>query len=364
MLSVVDLTKTYPGNDTPTIRGVSFEVRQGEAMVLVGPSGCGKTTTLRTVMGFERADAGRIEHGGRVLLAGEGRRRTQLPPERRGLGFVFQDYALFPHLSALQNVMYGIRGERRRRRAQRARECLWALGLMGVDDRRVQELSGGQQQRVALARAMAPGHRTILLDEPFSSLDPELRHAARSEVRMLAERTGLAIVLVTHDQEEALSTADRLAVMREGRLEQVGPPEEVYHRPRTAFVAQFLGRTNLLRGDAAGRCARTVLGEVTLEREAIGPVLLSLRPEHVSLRGVDTLFDTAAQGASGEVTARAFKGHDLTYTVRLLSESGRPQPTLLTVQTGHRARFEVGQRVRVEVNTPAVAVESSDAESV
>ena len=227
---------------------------------------------------------------------------------------------------------------------------------MGYEDRRVQELSGGQQQRVALARAMAPGHRTILLDEPFSSLDPQLRQATRGEVRMLAERTGRAIVLVTHDQEEALSTADRLAVMREGRLEQVGTPEDVYHRPRTAFVAEFLGRTNLLRGRAAGRRAQTPLGMVELDREASGEVLLSLRPEHLSLRPAD---GEGPGGVVAEVTSREFKGHDLTYVVRLTGREGERLATPLTVQTGHRTLFDVGGRVRVEVNTPAVAVSES-----
>lgn len=339
LLRVENLTKTFPGCTEPTVKGVSFHVAAGEVLTLLGPSGCGKTTTLRSVMGFERA-AGVVCREG-VVLQDE---RTFLPPEKRGVGFVFQDYALFPHLSVIENVMFGIRGEHRRRRRQVAREAIWTVGLMGYEDRRPHDLSGGQQQRVALARALAPGNRVLLLDEPFSNLDPALRQSTRAEVRMLAEKGGVGLVLVTHDQEEALSTADRIAVMRDGVIIQEGSPQEVYDRPRTAFVAQFLGRTNLLLGSAGGDTAQTPLGILRLANPANGPVTLSVRPEHVEMTPPD---GTCPQGS---VVRREYKGHDVTYRVRIgLAE--------YLVQTPFDASVRVGDVVGLRARQPAAVVQ-------
>jgi iron(III) transport system ATP-binding protein len=264
--------------------------------------------------------------------------------------------------------MFGLRNVPRRRRQQVARECLWMVGLMDMENRKPQDLSGGQQQRVAIARAIAPGSQIILLDEPFSNLDPDLRHATRNEVRLLAHRAQLGIVLVTHDQEEALSTADRLAVMNEGRLQQVGSPEQVYHRPADAFVAQFLGRTNLIKAKAHGELAETALGPVALDRDAAGEVLISLRPEHLSLEpthangdgvqangdsanGVDQSSGSSSHGhAIGEIVGREFKGHDLTYRVRL-------NRVEYTVQTDFSQDLAVGQKVQLQANTRAAVIE-------
>ena len=215
------------------LRGVDLALYPVEILALLGPSGCGKTTLLRVVAGLEVPDAGR------VFL--EGRDITALPPEKRGIGFVFQDYALFPNLTALGNVAFGLKGKYR---LARARKALERVGMTLFQDRRPGELSGGQQQRVALARALAPGPKLVLLDEPFSSLDAGLRAATREEVRKVLKETGTAALLVTHDQEEAISFADRLGVMRGGEILQVGTPEEVYLRPKTPLVAQVLGRTN------------------------------------------------------------------------------------------------------------------------
>jgi len=348
-LCVEKLTKTFPGHGGPVIEDVSFCVHPGEVFALVGPSGCGKTTTLRTIMGFERADRGRVLHDERLLQDGD---RRFVPPEKRGIGIVFQEYALFPHKSVIKNVMFGLRGVPRRRRRQIARECLWMVGLMGMEEKRPQELSGGQQQRVAIARAIAPGSRIILLDEPFSNLDPDLRQATRNEVRMLADRAQLGIVLVTHDQEEALSTADRLAVMEAGRLKQIASPERVYTRPADAFVAQFLGRTNLLKATAHGDRADTSLGPVTLDRDAVGEVLVSLRPEHLTLRAVARENGDGQADGVGEIVSREFKGHDMTYRVRL----NRAE---YVVQTDFRQDLRVGQPVRLEANTRAAVIEAN-----
>jgi len=344
-LCVEKLTKTFPGHDGPVIEDVDFCVHPGEVVAVVGPSGCGKTTTLRTIMGFERADAGRVLHDEQLL---QDQHRRFVPPEKRGIGFVFQDYALFPHLSVLKNAMFGLRRGARRRREQIARECLWMVGLMGMEDRKPQDLSGGQQQRVAIARAIAPGSQIILLDEPFSNLDPDLRHATRNEVRLLAHRARLGIVLVTHDQEEALSTADRLAVMQEGHIRQIGTPEEVYNRPVDAFVAQFLGRTNLLKARARGETAETSLGTIMLDRDAAGEVLISLRPEHLTLEPIEPAHN--GDGEPARIVAREFKGHDLTYRVRLKQQE-------YVVQTDYRQDYPAGQHVRISPTAPAAVIE-------
>jgi iron(III) transport system ATP-binding protein len=317
------------------LKGVDLAVYPGEILALLGPSGCGKTTLLRVIAGLESPDEGR------VLL--EGQDITPLPPERRGIGFVFQDYALFPHLTALGNVAFGLKGKDRLERARRALE---RVGMTLFQDRKPGELSGGQQQRVALARALAPGPRLVLLDEPFSSLDAGLRAATREEVRKVLKETGTTAILVTHDQEEALSFADRLGVMRGGGLLQVGTPEEVYLRPKTPFVAQFLGRTNLLPGEGKGRYAETCLGPVPLAEPAHGPLILSLRPEALRLIPPE-------EGPLGEVVAREFKGHDLTYRVRLLGTDREVQ-----VQESPTAPYRVGDRVGIQVVGEGVALEA------
>jgi len=344
-LCVEHLSCTYPGQPAPAVDDVSFCVAAGEILALLGPSGCGKTTTLRCIAGLERAHRGFVRHGEQICQNAT----TCLPPERRGLGVVFQDYALFPHLGVLDNVRFGLTRDHaptRRARTDLARAALDRVGLGGLDTRRVQELSGGQQQRVALARALAPGTDVLLLDEPFSSLDAGLRGGLRQNLRELVDATGIGVILVTHDREEAMSVAHRVALLRGGRLLQTGRPEAVYRRPRSAFVATFLGETNLLEGDAAGDVANTPLGMVELDRDAHGPVLLSLRPEHLAFD-----FNVSADHRSTvRVVAREFKGHDLTYRVQM---HGRG----LTVQTDAGALARVGDRVRLRPVAPACVVE-------
>lgn len=341
ILRVQGLTKRFHPDFPPVVENVGFTVEQGEVFALLGPSGCGKTTTLRLIAGFEQPESGQ------VWL--EGREITRLPAEERGIGFVFQDYALFPHLSVFENVAFGLRRLRGKARQARVLEVLGLVGLTVFKDRKPGELSGGQQQRVALARAIAPGPKLVLLDEPFSSLDAALRQSTRDEVRALLKQAGIGTILVTHDQEEALSFADRLAVMRSGQLEQVGTPEEVYHRPRTPFVAQFLGRTNLIPGEARGLEAETPLGRILLSEEAHGAVLLSLRPEGLGLAMPLGHLGISGKQLEGIVLAREFKGHDMTYRVQLGNRE-------LIVQESPESPFRPGDKVRVLVRAKAVVV--------
>lgn len=315
----------------------------------MGPSGCGKTTTLRLIAGFEPADAGEIWLEGQDI--------SRRPAESRGIGFVFQDYALFPHLSVQQNVAFGLRKLVGKAKQSRVEEVLSLVGLTVFKDRKPHEISGGQQQRVALARAIAPGPKLVLLDEPFSSLDAALRQVTRDEVRELLKKSGIGAVLVTHDQEEALSFADRIAVMRAGQLEQTGTPETVYDSPSTPFVAQFLGRTNLIPGEARGLEAITPLGRVTLTFEAHGAVLLSLRPESLTLLTPSSQLGNLIQNQlEATVIAREFKGHDLTYRIRLGNRE-------LTVQESPKSPFMPGDLVRVVVRSKAVVVSQGKAGS-
>ena len=345
VLECRDLTKSYQDPRHPALADFSMSVRRGEIMGLLGPSGCGKTTLLRLIAGFEAPDRGWVVLAGKLVTDPT----TWVPPDRRCIGFVFQDYALFPHLTVLQNVAFGLAHLGRRVRRQRAKQVLDLVGLTVFSRRYPNQLSGGQQQRVALARALAPEPKVILLDEPFSNLDAALRGSTREEVRRILKNTATTAILVTHDQEEAMTFADRLVVMRGGRLEQVGDPEGAYRSPRTAFVASFLGTTNLLRGVAHGLAADTVLGTLPLERASSGRVLLSLRPEHLHF---------SPSGVPVVIVSRAFKGHDLTFTCRLLEGAATPDEHFI-VQTGPQCRCRVGEVTGLSVHGIAVPLEGS-----
>ena len=346
LLNVHHITKRFARDLPPVVEDVSFEVYSGEIFALLGPSGCGKTTTLRLIAGFERADTGNI-YLEKQHFEGEG---VHLPPEARGIGIVFQEYALFPHLNVWGNTAFGLNKLPSRLRHKRVMDVLEMVGLTAFKNRKPHELSGGQQQRVALARSIAPSPKLILLDEPFSNLDAGLRHETREEVRTLLKRASMSAVLVTHDQEEALSFADRLAVMQHGRIEQTGLPEEVYCRPQTPFAANFLGKTNLISGKAHGDYAETSLGTFQINPDARGNVLLSIRPEHLIMVPPDM---RNLNGGVGEIVTREFKGHDLTYCVQI---SGRDY----FVQTDYRSPFQTGDQVRLNAVQSAVVVEEEE----
>jgi iron(III) transport system ATP-binding protein len=328
-----DVTKAF--GSVHALAGVSVEVATGELFAVLGPSGSGKTTLLRTIAGFEAPDGGVVEVGDHVV-AGEGR---WVPVEKRRIGMVFQDYALFPHLTAERNVAFGVESRNR----DRARTALELVGLQHKARCYPHELSGGERQRVALARALAPGPDVVLLDEPFASLDATLRGDLRREVELILRDAEATAILVTHDQEEALTLADRLAVMREGRFVQVGSPEDVYARPADRWIAQFVGEVNVVSGVVRGHAVETPLGIFALPgaAPASGTLHVAVRPEQLDLHD-DPM-------GNAEVTAREFRGHDVLYRVR--HEAGRN----VIVQLPSVELFDVGQRVYVQPARDAMA---------
>ncbi|MGP3982334.1 ABC transporter ATP-binding protein [Streptomyces sp. KR80] len=323
-LRIAALSKSY-GPDSTVLDGLDLTVPGGALAAVLGPSGCGKTTLLRIIAGFLRADAGTVTIGGRTLSAPG----VHLPPERRRIGIVPQEGALFPHLSVAGNVAFGLRGTDSSGRRRRTEEMLDLVGLAGYGDRMPHELSGGQQQRIALARALAPEPALVLLDEPFNALDSALRSGVRTDVRAALRTTGATAVLVTHDQQEALSTADLVAVVRNGRIAQCGTPQEVYRHPTDPWVAGFVGDAVLLPGTAENGTATTALGPVPLAAPAesgapAGPRdgTVLLRPEQLQLG------EATPSGARGTVTEVCYYGHDAMVTVEV---GGLDEPVFIRV---------------------------------
>jgi len=331
--------------DVTAVEGVDFSVRQGEFFTLVGPSGCGKTTTLRMISGFERPTSGGV-YIDDISMA-------DTPPEARDTNLVFQHLSLFPHMTVAENVGYGLKksgipggvgGESEASvRRDRVSEYLELVDLGGFGDRNPTELSGGQQQRVALARALVNEPSVLLLDEPLSSLDRKLRKLMQVELRKIHEQTQGAFFYVTHDQEVAMTLSDRIAVMNEGRIEQVGSPEEIYREPATEFVADFIGDTNLLQGEAVERNGDTVVrvggetGFTVPGADASGPVTVSVRPED---------FELVADGDfSATVVERYFQGDQTNYVVD-------PDPDIGEIQVvvqGRDTSVDTGDRIGIHV---------------
>ena len=298
MASIILESVTCSYGETPVLRGVDLVIADGELHTVLGPSGCGKTTTLRLIAGFLRPDAGRILVDGREV--------TDLPPEKRRMGVVFQNYALFPQMTVAQNVAYGLKVARRPKAevARAVGEYLDLVGLAEVADRNAMELSGGQQQRVALARALAPGPRVLLLDEPLSNLDAELRQRMREEIRRIQRQVGVTTLFITHDQQEALALSDTVSVMHDGAIVQTGSPREVYEHPADAFVASFTGEVNRLRGlgsDGADLLARPESLRLTPERTS--RTLLRGSVAAVRYEGFATRYEVAPEGCDGAASA-------------------------------------------------------------
>ncbi len=320
------LTKSYDPL-APAILDLSLQVKKGEILALLGPSGCGKTTTLRLIAGFLRPDAGLIHLNGE-LVSGDGK---FTPPEKRGVSMVFQEHALFPHLNVLQNVAFGLKKEAH----EQAHFYLRLLGLSKLANRFPHEISGGERQRVAVARAVAPKPVLVLLDEPFSNLDADRRSQLREEVRAILKSTGSSALFVTHDQEEAMFIGDRIAILSQGRLEQIGTPDAIFHQPETRFTAEFMGNTDFLPGTVTPKGIETEIG--LLEQTVPYPNGTQVE---VAFRFDDVSFETDPAGKS-MVLARHFKGAYNIYRLRL------PSGRLLHAMQPHTKLIRPGTPVRV-----------------
>jgi putrescine transport system ATP-binding protein len=336
LLSIKGMSKRFRA--VTALDDVSLEVAQGEFFALLGPSGCGKTTLMRLIAGFETPDAGRI------AIAGADMRGA--PPHRRPVNLMFQSYALFPHLSVFENIAFGLRrkGETKAAILARVAELLDIVKLAGVETRRPDQLSGGQKQRVALARALAPGPRLLLLDEPLGALDRQLREETQFQLKEIQRKLKTSFVVVTHDQDEALAMADRIAVMRAGRIEQIGAPAEVYERPATRFVASFIGEMNFLSGHVAGGAFVGAFGRLPAPRSELregAKAVLAVRPECVAI---------APEGLEGMVEDVAFRGE--TIQIRLRLAGGEVLRVSRSANDG--AYVAIGDAARVSI-TPAAA---------
>lgn len=349
MLVVEDLEHDYGG--TPVLQGLNLHIPPGEVGCLLGPSGCGKTTALRLIAGFEAPHAGRIRLDGELLAETSANHAFVLAPEKRQIGLVFQDYALFPHLSVEENVAFGLRRWTEAQRRQRVQDMLALTDLTALARQRPSELSGGQQQRAALARALAPRPKLLLLDEPFSNLDVELRERLSLDVRDLLRHESITALLVTHDQHEAFAMADRIGVMHQGRLVQWGSAYDLYHRPASRFVADFIGQGVFLPGEVLNEREVAVelgtLHSVDLA-QCDGASCLALRrgvAVDVLLRPDDIVHDDDSP-VRAEVVRRAFRGAEFLYTLKL--DSGRQVLCLVPSHHNHALGERIGIRLAVD----------------
>ena len=340
MLTLDGVTKRY-GPET-AVDGIDLTVRDGELLTLLGPSGCGKTTTLRMIAGLAMPTGGRVRVGDETVAAdGDG-----VPPEQRDVGMVFQEFALFPHLTVAENVGFGLDDWDADERERRVADLLDLVGLSSFADRSPENLSGGQRQRVALARSLAPEPEVLLLDEPFANLDIRLRERMREEVRRIIKETNVTAVSVTHDQEEALSISDRVAVMSDGHIEQVGRPEAVFEHPKSRFVADFLGQASFLTGRLAENNIETGLGTLSAD------LLQGLTADYDGAR-IDVLVrpddlratpcDDDRRTGNGTLVGRQYTGPSFVYGVEL--DTG----DVVHCEHNHSTEHELGERVTVDL---------------
>ncbi len=365
ILEIENITKKFTAQEFAAVDNVSLTLEPGELLGLLGPSGCGKTTLLRIIAGFEKVSQGKIFLHGTLVSD----RFTTIPPEKRHTGMVFQDYALFPHLTVEKNITFGLKGKNNNRHKfkgvnrlsdseikQRANFVLDLVGLWGLGNRYPHELSGGQQQRVALARALAPQPDLILLDEPLSNLDVQVRHRLREEIRRILKAAGTSAIFVTHDREEALAISDKIAVLRTGRIEQMGTPEEIYIQPSSRFVAEFVTQANFLPAKRDGKLWRTEIGELEISLHsdeaksaiAIGKELCdldstkiqSLDRAELMLRQEDIIL-TPDNNSSVVVKERQFLGREYHYCLET------PSGKRLHARTDIRNAVAIGTKVNL-----------------
>ncbi len=350
-IELSQLRKTFPGCTGPAVYDLDLSIRDGEIITLLGPSGCGKTTTLRMIAGFEKADRGRIAIGGQPVSDGG----IWIPPEKRDVGMVFQDYALFPHLTVEENVGFGYREQDR---TVRIDDVLRLVNMADLKKRYPHELSGGQQQRVALARALARRPAVVLLDEPFSNLDADLREQMRVEVKRILKEAHTTAILVSHDQKDALSISDRIVVMEAGTVVQVGTPREIYQYPENRFVATFVGRTNLLQGVIGrdGFSVETMLGTIpcrhTHNKSPGEAVEISVRPDSLELDPEGEI--------EGVVRRATYVGDAIDGVVQV--SCGEDCIRDILVHIHPEEDVQEGQRIRFRVLSDFIAVLQSDAE--
>jgi iron(III) transport system ATP-binding protein len=345
-LAVSGINKAYGGR--PVLHGVDLEVPENSLTAILGPSGSGKTTLLRVIAGFEQADSGTVRLGG-VVVDGPG---AHVPPESRRIGYVPQEGSLFPHLSVAANIGFGLP---RRERRQAVADLLDAVGMAGLGHRYPHQLSGGQQQRVALARALAVKPGIVLLDEPFGSLDANLRAAIRADVRALLGAAGATAILVTHDQDEALSTADQVAVLRDGTIAQYAAPDDLYTRPADPEVARFIGEANLIDGVMADGCVDTVLGPLPVRSDGLygldrAPVTVLVRPEQIELSERN-----GAPGLDGRIVSLGYHGHDAVVHVEPEQRLTTGQPGTIIVRTLGSCGLPAGSAVTLRARGPVPA---------
>jgi spermidine/putrescine transport system ATP-binding protein len=356
-VSLHGVTKRFPGgkgaDPVVAVDDLDLEIVDGEFFSLLGPSGCGKTTTLRMVAGFEYPSAGSI----RIFDEEVGLK----PPNKRPVNTVFQSYALFPHMTVEQNIAFGLEMQdvSRQEIARRVGEVIELVQLQGREQRRPRQLSGGQQQRVALARALVNSPKVLLLDEPLGALDLKLRQAMQIELKQMQEHVGITFVYVTHDQEEALTMSDRIAVMDSGKLLQVGAPEQIYDEPRTRFVADFIGETNLLEATVVDADTATLPDgshvRIATEHPAGSAFTLAIRPEKLGLRHIDAERDRSLDAVQGKVDRVTFLGNAISYGVAIDGD----RPFTVEVRQGNAPgieHFAVGDPVRVRWAPPSAAV--------
>jgi iron(III) transport system ATP-binding protein len=355
-ISISGLSKSYGGDgDLAAVADLSLDIGDGQFVTLLGPSGCGKTTTLRLIAGFIAPDAGTIVADGRLLSSAS----QVVPPEERGMGMVFQSYAVWPHRTVFENVVFGLKLRRvgAAEARERVKRALALVNLTGLEDRLPGELSGGQQQRVALARSLVVEPKILLLDEPLSNLDAKLRERMRGELKQLQRRTGITFIYVTHDQAEALALSDRIAVIHGGRLQQLGTPQEVYARPASRVVADFMGLINLLpatviaRESGRGRLETAAGWTMTIDVPATAApgqrVEIGIRPENIRLQRQT---DTGHGHQAATVTECTFLGSTMEYHVTL--EDG----ALLRVQAHPLEQLAIGDKVAVHIDTSQCTV--------
>jgi iron(III) transport system ATP-binding protein len=339
ILHLQNVTKQFSENTSPAVDNVSFTLQQGDVLGLLGPSGCGKTTLLRLIAGFERLQTGTIKIGEQIVSNNS----IFIPVEQRDIGVVFQDYALFPHLNVADNVTFGLRNISKQQIQKRVAEVLALVRLEGLEKRYPYELSGGQQQRVALARALAPQPQLMLLDEPLSNLDIQVRLQLREEVRDILKAAGTSAIFVTHDQEEALAISDIVGVMRQGHLEQIGTPEEIYTHPASRFVAEFVTQANFLSAHRQGNVWETEVGCFELPPNQIN------NSGEIMIRQEDLIL-TPATDAPVVIRTRRFLGREYQYCLQT------PSGQEIHVRTTTDMALPVGTRVQISVANDAIQI--------